>query len=61
MILIFGGTTEGRLAVRVADAAGTPYWYSTRGDMQQIDCKNGTHITGAMDEAAMAAFGAAAE
>ena len=56
MILIFGGTTEGRLAVRVADAAGSPYWYSTRGDLQQIDCKHGTHITGAMDEAAMAAF-----
>ena len=56
MLLIFGGTTEGRLAVRVADAAGTPYWYSTRGDLQQIDCRNGAHITGAMDEAAMAAF-----
>ena len=56
MILILGGTTEGRLAVRVADAAGSPYWYSTRGDLQQIDCKHGTHITGAMDEAAMAAF-----
>lgn len=56
MILILGGTTEGRLAVRVADAAGSPYWYSTRGDLQQIDCLHGTHITGAMDEAAMAAF-----
>ena len=56
MILILGGTTEGRLAVRVADAAGSPYWYSTRGDLQQIECKNGTHITGALDEAAMAAF-----
>lgn len=56
MILIFGGTTEGRLAVRVADAAGSPYWYSTRGDLQQIECKHGTHITGALDEAAMAAF-----
>ena len=56
MILILGGTTEGRLAVRVADAAGTPYWYSTRGELQQIDCKHGTHITGALDEAAMAAF-----
>jgi cobalt-precorrin-5B (C1)-methyltransferase len=56
MILILGGTTEGRLAVRVADGAGTPYWYSTRGDLQQIDCKNGTHITGALDEAAMTAF-----
>ena len=56
MILILGGTTEGRLAVRVADAAGSPYWYATRGDLQQIECKNGTHITGAMDEAAMTAF-----
>ncbi|MBR3485869.1 MAG: cobalamin biosynthesis protein CbiD [Bacteroidales bacterium] len=56
MILILGGTTEGRLAVRVADGAGSPYWYSTRGELQQIECKNGTHITGALDEAAMAAF-----
>lgn len=56
MILILGGTTEGRLAVRVTDAAGSPYWYSTRGGLQQVACKNGTHITGAMDEAAMTAF-----
>ena len=56
MILILGGTTEGRLAVRVADAAGSPYWYSTRGDLQQVECLHGTHITGAMDEAAMTAF-----
>ena len=56
MILILGGTTEGRLAVRVADAAGSPYWYSTRGALQQIACKHGTHITGALDEEAMAAF-----
>ena len=56
MILILGGTTEGRLAVRVADAAGSPYWYSTRGDLQQVECLHGTHITGAMDEPAMTAF-----
>ena len=56
MILILGGTTEGRLAVRVADAAGSPYWYSTRGDLQQVECKHGTHITGALDESAMTAF-----
>lgn len=56
MILIFGGTTEGRLAVRVADAAGAPYWYATRGDLQQVECKHGTHVTGAMDETAMTAF-----
>ena len=56
MILILGGTTEGRLAVRVADAAGSPYWYSTRDTLQQIDCLHGTHVTGAMDAAAMALF-----
>ncbi|MCR5709114.1 MAG: cobalt-precorrin-5B (C(1))-methyltransferase CbiD [Bacteroidales bacterium] len=56
MILILGGTTEGRMAVRVADAAGSPYWYSTRGDLQQVECLHGTHITGALDESAMADF-----
>ncbi len=55
-ILIFGGTTEGRLAVRVCDAAGKPYWYSTRGELQQIECRNGEHITGAMDFEAMTAI-----
>ena len=30
MILILGGTTEGRMAVRVADEAGSPYYYSTK-------------------------------
>lgn len=56
MILILGGTTEGRLAVRVADAAGSPYWYSTRDTLQQIECLHGTHVTGAMDASAMALF-----
>ena len=44
MILILGGTTEGRLAVRVADEAGSPYYYSTRGSLQQIICKHGTRV-----------------
>ncbi|MBO4767974.1 MAG: cobalt-precorrin-5B (C(1))-methyltransferase, partial [Bacteroidales bacterium] len=56
MILILGGTTEGRLAVRVTDAAGKTYWYSTRDEMQQIECLHGEHITGALDESAMAGF-----
>lgn len=30
MILILGGTTEGRTAVKVADEAGKPYFYSTK-------------------------------
>lgn len=55
-ILIFGGTTEGRLAVRVCDAAGRPYWYSTREDLQQIEAVNAIRLTGAMDQAAMESF-----
>lgn len=34
MILVLGGTTEGRLAVKVLDESGKPYFYSTRGDSQ---------------------------
>ena len=56
MILILGGTTEGRMAVRVTDAAGKPYWYSTRDELQQVECLHGEHITGALDEPEMASF-----
>ena len=56
MILILGGTTEGRMAVKVADEAGSPYYYSTKGELQEIVCRNGTHITGGMDAAAMSEF-----
>ncbi len=50
MILILGGTTEGRIAVRVADEAGKPYLYSTKGNMQEIVSRYGTQVTGGMDE-----------
>lgn len=56
MILILGGTTEGRLAVNVMDEAGTPYFYATRGNEQQITCKNGQHLTGGMNTEEMASF-----
>jgi cobalt-precorrin-5B (C1)-methyltransferase len=56
MILILGGTTEGRLAVKVADEAGSPYYYSTRGIQQEIACRNGIHLTGGMDVEAMTSF-----
>jgi cobalt-precorrin-5B (C1)-methyltransferase len=56
MILILGGTTEGRMAVKVADEAGRRFWYSTRGDLQQVDSHNGEHVTGAMDTDAMTEF-----
>ncbi len=56
MILIFGGTTEGRAAVEVLDTAGREYYYSTRGFGQQIECSHGIHIVGGMEATAMASF-----
>ena len=47
-LLIFGGTTEGRLAVDVCEQAGKPFYYSTKGSLQKVDMHNGLHITGAM-------------
>ncbi len=47
-LLVFGGTTEGRLAVDVCEQAGKPFYYSTKGDLQKVDMHNGVHITGAM-------------
>ena len=56
MIIIFGGTTEGRIAAKVLDEAGSPYYYSTRGNAQQIECKHGTRMTGGLDSNAMLEF-----
>ena len=36
MIIIFGGTTEGRKAVEVLEQAGKPYFYSTRSGEQEV-------------------------
>lgn len=55
MILILGGTTEGRAAVRIADEGNAPYYYSTKGTLQEIDCAHGIRLTGGMDTAAMEA------
>lgn len=56
MILILGGTTEGRHAVKVCDEASKPYYYSTKGDIQEVECIHGIRLTGALDEKAMAEF-----
>lgn len=56
MILILGGTTEGRIAVRTVSEGSGPYWYSTRGDTQRIDTPNGERRTGAMNRPAMEEF-----
>ena len=44
------------MAVKVADEAGRRFWYSTRGDLQQVESHNGVHVTGAMDNDAMTVF-----
>ena len=49
MILVFGGTTEGRKAVEALEEAGTTYYYSTRNDGQKIDLVHGIHLTGGME------------
>lgn len=56
MILILGGTTEGRAAVGVAEAGNAPYYYSTKGEGQEIALTNGCRITGALNAEAMEAF-----
>lgn len=48
MILIFGGTTEGRLAVEVCEEAGKTFYYSTKSERQKIELHNGVRLSGAM-------------
>lgn len=48
MILIFGGTTEGRVAVEVCEQAGKPFYYSTKGSSQEVVLHHGVRLTGAM-------------
>lgn len=48
MLLIFGGTTEGRLAIDVCEKAGKTYYYSTKGSSQDVVLHHGIRLTGAM-------------
>ncbi len=48
MILIFGGTTEGRIAAGVCEEAGKKFFYSTKGSSQQMETHNAVRLTGAM-------------
>ena len=56
MILVFGGTTEGRKAAAVLEEAGQPFFYSTKTGEQDLVLHHGVRIDGAMDEAAMVQF-----
>lgn len=56
MILVFGGTTEGRKAVKALEEAGSLYYYSTKGTEQEVVLHHGIRVTGAMDEPSMISF-----
>lgn len=56
MILVFGGTTEGRVAVKTLDEGEGRYVYSTRSPLQQVECAHGEHICGVMSKNAMIEF-----
>ncbi len=56
MILVFGGTTEGRKAAEVLEEAGSPYFYSTKTGEQAIALHHGQTIDGALDAQAMEQF-----
>jgi cobalt-precorrin-5B (C1)-methyltransferase len=56
MILVFGGTTEGRRTAEALEKAGATYYYSTKTGEQDVSLHHGKHINGAMDAEAMKAF-----
>ena len=56
MILVFGGTTEGRKAVEVLEEAGNVFYYSTKTGEQDITLHHGIRLDGAMDGDAMLTF-----
>lgn len=56
MILIFGGTTEGRLAAEVCEQAGKQFFYSTKSALQDVPLHNGQRLTGPMTAADIERF-----
>ena len=56
MVLVFGGTTEGRKAVEALEEAGNIYYYSTKTGEQDITLHHGQRIDGALNAEAMLAF-----
>ena len=44
------------MAAKVLDESGASYWYSTRGDQQDIQLAHGQHVIGAMEVPEMVTF-----
>lgn len=56
MILVLGGTTEGRKVAETLDKAGKKFFYSTVTDMQEIQAHNAVTISGGLDTSQMVQF-----
>lgn len=56
MILVFGGTTEGRKAVKEIEEAGKPFYYSTKTGEQEVELCHGYAVSGAMTRDKMIDF-----
>ena len=56
MILVFGGTTEGRRTAEALEKAGATYYYSTKTGEQDVSLHHGKHINGVMNAEAMKVF-----
>ena len=56
MILVFGGTTEGRKAAEVLEQAGKRFYYSTKTGEQELALRHGVRLDGALDGVAMQQF-----
>lgn len=56
MILVLGGTTEGRNTVATLEQAGKPFFYSTKQGEQAVPLHHGTALSGAMTAEQMREF-----
>lgn len=56
MILLFGGTTEGRAAIETLESAKQPYYYSTKTPGQKVDLEFGQRVSGGFDCDKMVSF-----
>jgi len=56
MVLVFGGTTEGRQAIAALEEAGSTYYYSTKTGEQEVVLHHGVRTDGALDGEAMLHF-----
>jgi precorrin-6x reductase len=56
MILVFGGTTEGRKAMALLEQAGLPYCYSTKSEVEIPSQTYGTYRYGALSALELRAF-----